>query len=890
MPLPSTAEHQRLLEHRTRNVDWKLWGPYLSERAWGTVREDYSPNGTAWDYLPHDHARSRAFRWSEDGLLGVCDRRQNLCLAVALWNENDPILKERLFGLTGPEGNHGEDVKEYYFYLDSTPTHSYMKALYKYPQAAFPYGRLVEENRRRGRQEPEFELLDTGVFEQDRYFDVFAEYAKASPEDTLLRLTLVNRGPDTAPLHVLPQTWFRNTWSWGYSWIAKPEMHAEGEASLVANAKHLPNQWLYFDLAGPQDRLVKPELWFTENESNTERLWGQPNATGYVKDSFNDTLVNGAKARLSPTAQGTKAAAHYPLRLAPGETAVIRVRLAWGGTTKPFDGFDALIDQRQAEAEEFFATVQPKRLSDDERNVMRQSVAGLMWTKQYYGYDVDDWLDGDPAGPPPPAQRQDGRNSDWMHLHTSDVLSMPDKWEYPWFAAWDLAFHTVPIALVDPDFAKRQLILILREWYMHPNGQVPAYEWAFGDVNPPVHAWAAWRIYKIDKRLTGKPDLFFLRRVFLKLMLNFTWWVNRKDQEGRNIFEGGFLGLDNIGVFDRSAALPTGGYLEQADGTSWMAMFCLNLLAIALELARYDPAYEDVATKFFEHFIYIAHAINNIGPEQRSLWDEGDGFFYDALHLPDGSHVPLKIRSLVGLIPLLAVETLEPDLLELLPRFQKRMQWFLDNRPELVAHIASITTPGEGGRRLLAIADRAKLDRILPRLLDPDQFLGDFGVRALSRAHLKYPYELNVDGDVRRVTYEPAESTTGLFGGNSNWRGPIWFPTNFLMIEALQKYHHYYGPDYRVECPRGSGRFLNLNEVAADLSKRLISIFLTNRDGRRPVYGGTERFQTDPHWRDYVLFYEYFHGDNGAGLGASHQTGWTALVAKLIQQSGGAAE
>jgi len=890
MSMPVTAEHKRLEDHRTRLVDWKLWGPYLSERAWGTVREDYSPHGTAWDYFPHDHARSRAFRWSDDGLLGICDRRQNLCLSVALWNERDPILKERLFGLTGPQGNHGEDVKEYYFYLDSTPTHSYMKALYKYPQAAFPYDWLVEENRRRGRLQPEFELMDTGVFDQDRYFDVFAEYAKASPLDVLLRLTIVNRGPEAAPLHVLPQTWFRNTWSWGFSWISRPEMHAEGQASLVANTKHLPNQWLYFDAASTRAGQRPPELWFTDNDTNKERLWGVPNTTGLVKDSFNDALLHGVPGRISQTGQGTKAAAHYALTLQPGETVVIRVRLAGGGASQPFDGFDQVFAQRTAEADEFFATVEPSRLSDDERNVMRQSFAGLMWTKQYYGYDVDQWLIGDPAGPPPPPERLTGRNSDWMHLHTSDVLSMPDKWEYPWFAAWDLAFHTVPIALIDPDFAKRQLILILREWYMHPNGQVPAYEWAFGDVNPPVHAWAAWRIYKIDKRLTGQGDVAFLKRVFLKLMLNFTWWVNRKDQEGRNIFEGGFLGLDNIGVFDRSAPLPTGGYLEQADGTSWMAMFCLNLLAIALELARFDPAYEDLATKFFEHFIYIAHAINNVGGEHRSLWDDGDGFFYDALHLPDGTHLPLKIRSLVGLIPLFAVETLEPDLLDLLPRFRRRMEWFLENRPELVAHIASITEPGLGNRRLLAIADRDKLDRILPRLLDPDQFLGDYGVRALSRAHLKYPYELNVDGDVRRVTYEPAESTTGLFGGNSNWRGPIWFPTNFLMIESLQKYHHYYGPDYRVECPRGSGQYLNLNEVAAELSRRLISIFLTNEKGRRPVYGGTERFQTDPNWRDYVLFYEYFHGDNGAGLGASHQSGWTSLVAKLIQQSGGATE
>ncbi len=896
MPAPLTAEHQRLAEHAGRNIDWKLWGPYLSERAWGTVREDYSATGEAWAYFPHDHARSRAYRWSEDGLLGICDRRQNLCFAIALWNERDPILKERLFGLAGPEGNHGEDVKEYYYYLDSTPTHSYMKALYKYPQAEFPYRRLVEENRCRDRLAPEFELMDTGVFDEDRYFDVFAEYAKVAPDDVLIRLTLVNRrrspsggGPAPARLHVLPQLWFRNTWSWGYPWLTKPELHAEGPTTLVANSKHLKSQWFYCDVN--PGRGEPPSLLFTENESNTERLWGQPNQSPFAKDSLNDTIVNGASGRVNPELKGTKVAAHYPLEFAAGETRVLRLRLTARAQPQPFQSFEDTFAQRQEEADEFFAALQPHRLSEDERGVMRQALAGLMWNKQYYGYDVDDWLAGDPASPPPPPERKHGRNAEWMHVHTSDLLSMPDKWEYPWFAAWDLAFHCVPIALMDPDFAKRQLILMLREWYMHPNGQIPAYEWAFGDVNPPVHAWAAWRVYKIDKKLKGKADTLFLERVFQKLMLNFTWWVNRKDAEDRNIFQGGFLGLDNIGVFDRSAPLPTGGTIEQADGTSWMGMYCLNLLAMAFELARHNPAYEDVATKFFEHFIYIAHAINNLA-EGEGLWDPEDGFFYDQLHLPGGRHIPLKIRSFVGLIPLFAVETLEPDLLDKLPRFKRRMQWFLDNRHELVEHIASLTTPGEGGRRLLAIADKEKLDRILPRMLDGSQFLSPYGLRALSKGHEHEPFVFQVNGAAYTVKYEPAESTTGLFGGNSNWRGPIWFPTNFLMIESLQKYHHYYGDEYKVECPRYSDNWLTLWEVAAELSRRLTRTFLRDaaNAGRRPVFGGVEKFQTDAHWRDYLLFYEYFHGDDGAGLGASHQSGWTALVAKLIQQSGGAGE
>ncbi len=879
MPTPSTAEQARLNEHRTRDVDWKLWGPYLSERAWGTVREDYSATGEAWDYFPHDHARSRAYRWSEDGLLGICDRRQNLCFALALWNERDPILKERLFGLTGPEGNHGEDVKEYYYYLDSTPTHSYMKALYKYPHAPYPYGGLIEEARRRGRDAPEFELIDTGVFKEDRYFDVVVEYAKAAPDDVLIRITATNRGPAPAPLRLLPQLWFRNVWAWGYTWIARPELKLAAPGEILADTKHLPHQHLYFE--------GQPQLLFTHNDTNTEKLWGAKNASPYVKDGINDTVVHGASGRVNPDNLGTKVALGYAFNVGARQSVGVRLRLTAGESAGAFHQFDDLFAQRQREADEFYANIEPNRkLSDDERNVMRQAFAGLLWSKQYYGWDVDDWLDGDPANPPPPADRKRGRNGEWRHVHTSDIISMPDKWEYPWFAAWDLAFHCLPIALVDPDFAKRQLILLLREWYMHPNGQIPAYEWAFGDVNPPVHAWAAWRVYKIDKKLKGAGDTQFLERVFQKLMLNFTWWVNRKDAEGRNIFQGGFLGLDNIGVFDRSAPLPTGGFIEQADGTSWMGMYCLNLLAMALELARFNPAYEDVATKFFEHFIYIAAAINGTDEGHESLWDDEDGFFYDVLNLPDGTHIPMRVRSFVGLIPLFAVETLEPDLLDLLPRFKRRMLWFIDNRPELVESIASLTTPGKGGRRLLSLIDRVKLAYVLPRMLDTSQFLSPYGLRALSKAHEREPYTLAGN----TVRYEPAESSTGLFGGNSNWRGPIWFPTNYLMIEALQKYHHYYGDEFSIELPRYSDNHATLWEVAADLSRRLTRIFLRGPDGRRPVFGGAEKFQTDPHWRDHLLFYEYFHGDNGAGLGASHQTGWTALVAKLIQQSGGEAE
>ncbi len=880
-----TREEQRLEEARERRVHWKRWGPYLSERAWGTVREDYSPYGTAWDYLPHDHARSKAYRWNEDGLAGISDRHQLICFAIALWNGRDPILKERIFGLTGSEGNHGEDVKEYYFYLDSTPTHSYMKYLYKYPQAAFPYGELVAENRHRDKRTPEYELLDTGIFAENRYFDVIVEYAKAGAEEILVRISVVNHGPEAAALHLLPTLWFRNTWSWGRDPRRPRLLRGEPvrDTSVIEVDHHTyGRRWLY--CAG------RPDLLFTENETNLQRLYGAPNPSPYVKDAINEYIVHGIKEAVNPEGLGTKVAAHYPLRVGPGETVTVRLRFtdsAPAAGTGPFGpDFDRTFAERQREADEFYGTVIPRDLSADAQAVMRQAFGGLLWSKQFYHYVVKDWLEGDPASPAPPPERRHGRNHEWTHLYNADVISMPDKWEYPWYAAWDLAFHCLPLALVDPDFAKEQLVLTLREWYMHPNGQLPAYEWAFGDVNPPVHAWAAWRAYKIEKKRRGTGDRRFLQRVFHKLMLNFTWWVNRKDAEGMNIFQGGFLGLDNIGVFDRSAPLPTGGHIEQSDGTSWMAMYTLNMLAIAMELAREDPAYEDVASKFWEHFMYIAHAMNNRGGEGIELWDEADGFYYDALHLPDGRHFPLKVRSMVGLIPLFAVETLEPKLVNRLPGFKRRQEWFIDNRPDLTGSCACMRTPGQGERRLLSVVDPDRLRRVLRFMLDEQEFLSPYGVRAVSRFHKDHPYTLSVDGMEHRVDYEPAESSTGLFGGNSNWRGPIWFPVNYLIIESLQKFHYYLGDDYKVECPTGSGRMMTLWEVAAELSRRLTRIFLRGPNGRRPVYGGTAKFQTDPHWRDLVLFYEYFHGDNGTGIGASHQTGWTGVVAKLLQQSG----
>jgi Glycosyl hydrolase family 63 C-terminal domain len=880
-----TAEERRLDDSRDRRQHWKRWGPYLSERAWGTVREDYSDYGTAWDYLPHDQARSRAYRWNEDGLAGICDRQQRLCFALALWNGHDPILKERMFGLTGSEGNHGEDVKEYYFYLDSTPTHSYMRYLYKYPQREFPYARLVDENRRRGKQQREYELVDTGVFDDDRYFDVFVEYAKVDCEDLFARITVVNRGPEPASIHLLPTRWFRNTWSWdGES--RRPRMEREaaapaGTTAIVLEHEALGDRWLYCADA--------PHLYFTENDTNTDRLFGYSNGARYFKDGIDEAVVHGRADRLNPAQTGTRAAAHYTRSVPAGGTTSVCLRLSDKNPdvlAEPFAKAAETFDRRRSEADEFYESVIPTTLSADAQGVMRQALGGLLWSKQFYHYVVKDWLEGDAQQPPPPPSRVNGRNAEWRQLYNADVISMPDKWEYPWYAAWDLAFHTVPLALVDSDFAKEQLTLLLREWYMHPNGQLPAYEWAFGDVNPPVHAWAVWRVYKIEKKRRGVGDRAFLARAFHKLLLNFTWWVNRKDAEGNNVFEGGFLGLDNIGVFDRSRPLPTGGHLEQSDGTSWMAMYSLNLLAIAMELASEDPAYEDVASKFWEHFIYIAHAMTNLGSDGIELWNDEDGFFYDVLHLPDGTRHPLKVRSMVGLIPLFAVETLEPEMLEKLPGFSKRLEWFIEHRPDLTANVACMRTPGHAARRLLAVMDATRLERVLCVMLDEQEFLSPYGIRALSRRHLDQPYRLAVDGVDHRVDYEPAESASGLFGGNSNWRGPIWFPVNYLIIEALQKFHHYLGDTFTVEFPTGSGRRITLAEVAAELSRRLSSIFLTAENGRRPVFGTVERFQRDPNWNAHIPFHEYFHGDDGSGVGASHQTGWTGLVAKLLQQSG----
>src|SRR6266704_3076566 len=898
-----SSEHKRLMNDGDA---WKRWGPYLSERAWGTVREDYSPEGNAWEYLSHDAARSRAYRWNEDGLAGISDDKGQICFAIALWNGHDPILKERLFGLTGPQGNHGEDVKEVYFYLDSTPTHSYMRMLYKYPQVAFPYQRLIDENRRRTRKDPEYELLDTGIFDDSRYFDVFVEYAKAAPEDILIRIRAINRGPEPAILYLLPTIWFRNIWSWGIderrpilrqrNWDALEGRDVSGDGRdkscpyMLIEAQHpiLGDYHLYCEATMPSDDAL-----FTNNDTNLQRLFGVPNATQYVKDAFHEYLIHGNSLAVNPARVGTKACALYTRTIAAGASFTWRLLLTKVTDTynerkvffSPFADFDSSFRLRQREADEFYTALQPVRLDEDQRRVHRQALAGMLWNKQFYHFIVEKWLQGDPAQPPPPAQRKYGRNHEWRHLYNERVMSMPDKWEYPWYASWDLAFHCIPLALIDIDFAKSQLDLLMRERYMHPNGQLPAYEWAFGEVNPPVFAWAAWRVYKIDQEQTGCADRMFLERIFHKLLLNFTWWVNRKDSEGKNVFQGGFLGLDNIGVFDRSAPLPTGGYLEQSDGTSWMGMYCLNMLAIALELARDDPAYEDVASKFFEHFVYICQAMNDINGEGLSLWDEQDGFFYDVLHT-DGQHARIKVRSLVGLIPLLAVQAIEPEIVDKLPGFKRRMQWFIDNHPELSEHVEEMTQPNGCVRRLLSIVSREQLPRVLRIMLDEAEFLGPHGIRAVSRCHRDHPYVLRIDGMEHRIDYEPAESSSGLFGGNSNWRGPIWFPVNYLLIESIQKFHHYLGQDFQVELPAGSGKLASLDEVAAELSRRLIRTFLRDSQGRRPVFGGIDKFQNDPHWRDYLLFHEYFHGDNGAGLGASHQTGWTGLVAKLLQQSG----
>jgi hypothetical protein len=884
-----TAEEERLQASAERAVHWKRWGPYLSERHWGTVREDYSANGDAWNYLSHDQSRSRAYRWGEDGIAGFSDRHQHICFALALWNEKDPILKERLFGLTNSEGNHGEDVKEYYYYLDALPTNCYLKYLYKYPHAAYPYDQLREENRKRTRLEPEYELIDTGVFNENRYFDVFVEYAKASSEDTLVSITAWNRGPDPARLHLLPTLWFRNRWDWGDPYEKPVVERIDGPADMALlglNEFHYGSRWLLIE--------NPPELLFTDNETNNERLFGVPNKTPYVKDAFHRYVINGERGAVNPKMTGTKAAAHFASEIAPGKSWTIRLRLTdqkpGGGkaTAKDYFGpsFEACFAERKKDADEFYATRVPPGLSPDGAMVQRQAFAGLLWGKQCYHYDVDRWLKGDPTQPPPDPLRKLGRNHDWMHLHNSDVISMPDKWEYPWYAAWDLAFHCVAMSVIDPDFAKEQLILFLREWYMHPNGQLPAYEWNFSDVNPPVHAWAAWRIYKIAGRVSGKPDRNFLERVFHKLLLNFTWWVNRKDPGGKNVFEGGFLGLDNIGVFDRSRPLGPGNYIDQSDGTSWMAMFCLDMLSMSIELAKDDPAYEDVASKFFEHFVYIASAMNDMGGQGIGLWDEKDGFYYDMLHLGDQASVPLKVRSMVGLIPLFAVEAYEPEDLERMPGFRRRMQWFLDHHPDVHDHVDMSQKTERGPRLLLSIANRPKLERIYRYMFDENEFLSQNGIRALSKYHMNHPFEVHDgDGVTHSVDYAPAESTTDLFGGNSNWRGPIWFPVNFLLIESLQRVHYYYGSEFKVEFPTGSGLKKTLWQASSELSKRLSRIFL-RRDGRRPVYGDTAIFQNDPHWRDLIMFFEYFNGDTGAGLGANHQTGWTALVAKLIEQSG----
>jgi hypothetical protein len=859
---------------------WRLWGPYLSERQWGTVREDYSEDGNAWNYFPHDHARSRAYRWGEDGIAGVSDDQQRLCLALALWNGQDPILKERLFGLTNREGNHGEDVKEAYYYLDATPTHSYLKELYKYPQRAFPYAWLVEENRRRDKFEVEFELPDTNTFDENRYFDIFIEYAKASAEDILMQITIHNRGPADATLHVLPQLWFRNTWSWNGS-SGKPQLGALDSDRIVASHPEIGNYTFYTEGA---DALL-----FTENDTNTQKLFGCAPSAGFYKDAFHEFIIHGNESAVNPKRTGTKAAALFRITVPAGGSHLVTARLSRAEHSNPFGDFASILARRRSEADEFYADLQADIEDEDVRCVQRQALAGMIWSKQFFYYDVPQWLNGDPGHPPPPESRRNGRNSEWKHLNNADIVSMPDKWEYPWYAAWDLAFHTVSLALIDAEFAKSQLVLITREWYMHPNGQLPAYEWSFGDVNPPVHGWAAWRVFQMDRKHRRREnprdpgDLQFLERMFHKLMLNFTWWVNRKDASGRNIFQGGFLGLDNIGVFDRSAPLPTGGYINQADGTSWMAMYSLNLMRIALELAQHNHVYEDIATKFFEHFLCIAQAMTNIADSGMGLWDDGDGFYYDVLNLPSGDSIPMQLRSMVGLIPLFAVETLDPDLLDRVPEFKRRLEWYLNYRPDLAFLVSRWSVGGSGDRRLLSLLRGHRMKLILKRMLDESEFLSPFGVRAISRGHFNRPYEFWCNGQCVTVEYQPGESKSDLFGGNSNWRGPIWFPCNYLLVESLQKFHHYYGDDFKVECPTGSGRFLTLNKVAQELQTRLARIFLRDEKGCRPVLGHWGRFQSDPYFKDHVLFYEYFHGDSGRGVGASHQTGWTGLIAKLLQ-------
>ncbi len=864
-------EQERLL-----NPDWKKWGPYVTDRQWGTVREDYSENGAAWEYISHDMARSKTYRWGEEGIAGICDDQQLLCFAVALWNKKDPIIKERYFGLTGNQGNHGEDVKELYYYLDSTPAHSYMKMLYKYPQAAYPYEWLINENRNRNKLQPEFELIDTGIFNEDKYFDVFTEYAKANINDILIKITVHNRGKEDASLNVLPTIWFRNTWGWGYD-NYKPQLTSSNsdDINIIINHKELGQYTLHFDKKTP--------LLFCDNESNNKKLYGADNTSAYCKDGINEMLLHGNTQAVNIQQQGTKAAANYDLTVKAGESVTIRLRLEGNNMMHPFNDFDEIFNGCLKNADEFYAELQKDIKSDDEKMVQRQAFAGMLWSKQFFYYDIEQWLNGDPAQPAPPAQRKAGRNHEWTHLNNADIISMPDKWEYPWFAAWDLAFHCISFSLVDASFAKNQLQLLTKEWYMHPNGQLPAYEWAFSDVNPPVHAWATWRVYSIDKRNNdNNGDIPFLESVFHKLLMNFTWWVNRKDEEGNNIFEGGFLGLDNIGVFDRSAPLPTGGEMEQSDGTSWMAMYSLNLMRIALELACYNPVYQDMATKFFEHFLYIAGAMASMGDSSMGLWDDTDQFFYDALKLPNKEMIKLRVRSMVGLIPLFAVEVLDHVILDAVPEFAKRLDWFLNNRPDLASLVSRWQEKSEGEKHLLSLLRGHRMKKILQRMLDESEFFSDYGIRAVSKYHDKHPYEFWLQDTCFSVHYTPAESTTNLFGGNSNWRGPIWMPVNYLLVESLQRFHYYYGNDFKLECPTGSGVYMTLNEVADEISKRLSALFLS-KDGRRPFLGDNEKMQTDPHFNNYILFYEYFHGDNGRGVGASHQTGWTGLVAKLLQ-------
>lgn len=869
------AEHERQNQQRSGDTQWLQWGPYLSERAWGTVREDYSEGGTAWDFFPHDHARSKAYRWGEDGLAGISDDKQYLCFALALWNGNDPILKERMFGLTGSEGNHGEDVKEYYFYLDSTPTHSYMKMLYKYPQAEYPYANLAGENGRRGFHDFEYELLDTGIFDADRYFDVQIEYAKAAADDLLIRITVTNRGAEAAPLTVLPTVWFRNTWSWGYpdgpmkDVPGKPSMRLDG-SQIIAEHPALGTYHLY---ANDADQFL-----FTENETNAERLYGIANPTPYVKDAFHRYLIKGERSAVNQANRGTKATPLYQMTIGGGDTLTLELRLSAAEHDQPFADFEHVFASRLTEADAFYEAIADDNLTDDQKRVQRQALAGMLWSKQLFYYDIEQWIAGDPAAPPPPFGRKFGRNHEWQHLNNFDIISMPDKWEYPWYAGWDLAFHCIPLAMVDTEFAKDQLLLLTREWYMHPNGQLPAYEWAFGDVNPPVHAWAAYRVYEMD----GKQDTAFLKRIFNKMLLNFTWWVNRKDADGNNIFQGGFLGLDNISLFDRSATLPTGGHLDQSDGTSWMGFYCLVMMNIALELSAEDHTYEDLAVKFYEHFLWIAQAMGGDAHGGVGLWDDEDGFFYDVLKLPDGNVIPLKVRSLVGLMPLIAVETIGQHTLDRFREFDRSITWLCEHRPHLADNLARADIPGYGSAHLFAIPTEDRLRKVLRFMLDENEFLSEYGIRSVSKIH-EQPYSLNISGGDYSIEYWPAESKSGLFGGNSNWRGPIWFPINYLLIESLRKYYRYYGNDFKVECPTGSSNLMTLGEVADELSRRLSNIFLRDENGQRAVFGGQQRFLNDAHWRDYILFHEYFHGDNGAGLGASHQTGWTGLVAELLQ-------